>query len=311
MRYIQLELAVLVATFVALSGAQFQSSQFRIQPDSMGFIPSLQQDSSEDQIPSATVNYRQQSYEYEEDEDETQQVTPTPNRRQQQTYLRPNYNAQPNNNPKGNKKLIEEELEVEEPDRLSLLLEKSTFNCEGRTGYYADEGVNCEVFHYCQENQKHSWICPEGFSFHQVHLICMPPSGDNICDQSSKYHVVNDYLYKAINLEEHETRPNVSLKYSERYYPESFYTDERHDRDDDYSHERRQPIQVAIRKAPTTALPSYRQATLQANQGAYRSPDDINISLQQRRPQIIFNNPTTARYQQQQQQEEEEYNYEK
>lgn len=70
----------------------------------------------------------------------------------------------------------------------------------------------------------------------------MPPSGDNICEQSSKYHVVNDYLYKPINMEEHETRPNVTLKYSERYYPESFYTDERRDRDD-YSHEqRRQPV---------------------------------------------------------------------
>lgn len=132
--YIQLELTVLVAAFVVLSAAQFHSSQFRIQPDSMGFVPSLQQDSSEDQIPSATVNYRQQSYEYEEEEDETQQVTPTPNRRQQQTYLRPTYNTQPSSNPKSNKKLIEEELEVEEPDRLSLLLEKSTFNCEGRTG---------------------------------------------------------------------------------------------------------------------------------------------------------------------------------
>lgn len=63
-----------------------------------------------------------------------------------------------------------------------------------------------------------------------------------------------------------------------------------------------------MRKTPTT--PSYRQPiTLQPNQAAvYRSPDDINISLQQRRPQIIFNNPTTARYQPQ---EEEEYSYEK
>lgn len=70
----------------------------------------------------------------------------------------------------------------------------------------------------------------------------MPPSGDNICDQSSKYHVVNDYLYKPINEEEHQTRPNVTLKYSERYYPESFYQDDRQD-NDDYSHERqRQPV---------------------------------------------------------------------
>lgn len=109
--------------------------------------------------------------------------------------------------------------------------------------YYADEGLGCEVFHYCQENQKHSWICPEGFTFHQVHLICMPPSGDNICEQSSKYHVVNDYLYKPINEEEHQTRPNVTLRYSERYYPESFYVDERRDREEDYSRERvRQPV---------------------------------------------------------------------
>lgn len=71
----------------------------------------------------------------------------------------------------------------------------------------------------------------------------MPPSGDNICDQSSKYHVVNDYLYKAINVEEHQSRPNVTLKYSERYYPESFYTDERYDRErDEYAQERRQPV---------------------------------------------------------------------
>lgn len=101
--------------------------------------------------------------------------------------------------------------------------------------YYADEGLGCEVFHYCQENQKHSWICPEGFSFHQVHLICMPPSGENICQQSSKYHVVNDYLYKPVNLAEHESKPNITLRYSERYYPENFYQD---DRQDDYQQDR-------------------------------------------------------------------------
>lgn len=99
--------------------------------------------------------------------------------------------------------------------------------------YFADESVNCEVFHYCQENQKHSWVCPEGFQFHQVHLICMPPSNDNSCQQSSKYHIVNDFLYKPINLEEHQTRPNVTLRYSERYYPEDIYRDERQEADDE------------------------------------------------------------------------------
>lgn len=66
---------------------------------------------------------------------------------------------------------VAEELEEkeEEPDRLTLLLPQSKFDCVNKqTGYYADEDLNCEVFHYCQDNAKHSWICPEGFTFHQV-----------------------------------------------------------------------------------------------------------------------------------------------
>lgn len=80
--------------------------------------------------------------------------------------------------------LQEEELEKEEeePDRLTLLLPQSKFDCTAKkTGYYADDGLNCEVFHYCQDNARHSWICPEGFLFHQVRsttvfiiLLCGP-----------------------------------------------------------------------------------------------------------------------------------------
>lgn len=62
-------------------------------------------------------------------------------------------------------------------------------------------------------------------------------------------------------------------------------------------------IQVGIRKSIQNTTPqAYRSSTQQPL--AYRSPSDINIPLQQRRPQIVFT-PTTARY------EEEEYNYEK
>lgn len=76
----------------------------------------------------------------------------------------------------------------------------------------------------------------------------MPPSSDNICEQSSKYHIVNDYLYKPINVEEHQTKPNITLRYSERYYPESFYHDERQDRQQEYQQERRQPVYIFILK---------------------------------------------------------------
>ena len=53
---------------------------------------------------------------------------------------------------------------------------------------------------------------------------------------------------------------------------------------------------------------AYRQQQQQSNQqqqqNAYRSPDEINISLQQRRP---FYGQTTTRYED----DEERYNYEK
>lgn len=56
----------------------------------------------------------------------------------------------------------------------------------------------------------------------QVHLICMPPGGDNICDKSADYHFVNDFLYKPLNLDEYQQKPNVTLKYSDRYYPDNY-----------------------------------------------------------------------------------------
>lgn len=51
----------------------------------------------------------------------------------------------------------------------------------------------------------------------------MPPGADNICDKSSQFHFVNEYLYKPLNLEEHQNKPNVSLRYSDRYYPNQYY----------------------------------------------------------------------------------------
>ncbi|XP_037941877.1 transcription factor SPT20 homolog [Teleopsis dalmanni] len=197
------------------------------------------------------LGYRQQQrpvYDYsqsEEDQEEApRQVYQSRNNKQQTNFLRP-----------GKKQSSEEETEEEEeePDRLSTLLAKSSFNCNTKTtGYYADESLNCEVFHYCQDNQRHSWICPEGFTFHQIHLICMPPSNENICQQSSKYHIVNDYLYKPINLQEHQSKPNVTLRYSERYYPENYYENDRYVDDDEAPRQRvnhqRQPVQVGFQQ---------------------------------------------------------------
>ena len=118
-------------SFVALAAAQF--SQFRI-PQGSGFVPSplnRQEESNErDSTPSAAVNFRTASYEYEEEDDP--EPTQPPNRRQQSAYIRPNQFTSTGKKPQ--KPIAEEELEIEEPDRLTILLEKSEFNCDGRTG---------------------------------------------------------------------------------------------------------------------------------------------------------------------------------
>lgn len=68
---------------------------------------------------------------------------------------------------------VEEEEEEVKPDKLQLLLQKTDFSCaEKKDGYYADEAVECEIFHYCQDRTRHSWLCPEGASFHQVRKYC-------------------------------------------------------------------------------------------------------------------------------------------
>ncbi|CAG2181062.1 unnamed protein product, partial [Oppiella nova] len=72
------------------------------------------------------------------------------------------------------KRLAEEE-EEKKPDRLALLLQESKFTCgDKKDGYYADESVGCQVFHYCVAGAKHSWQCPENTVFHQIHLNCVP-----------------------------------------------------------------------------------------------------------------------------------------
>ncbi|XP_068621433.1 uncharacterized protein [Battus philenor] len=170
----------------------------------------------------------------------------------------------------------EEEEEKEEPDRLSELLQQSKFNCVGKqTGYYADEELNCEVFHYCQENVKHSWICPDGFTFHQVHLICMPATQENICQRSSKYHFVNDYLYRPINQEEVDRKPNVSLKYSDRFYPAEVYRDDRYEQEEEEEEEQTQ----------RTVAPQQQRPAPRPQQQVFRSAEEVNIPLTQRRPQ--------------------------
>lgn len=74
----------------------------------------------------------------------------------------------------------------------------------------------------------------------------MPPGSDNICAKSSQFHFVNEFLYKPINLEEHQNKPNVSLKYSDRYYPDNYYAG-RYDEEQQQQHyQRKQPVRFCL-----------------------------------------------------------------
>lgn len=200
-----------------------------------------------------------------------------------------NFQIQPQRNnqlrgPPANRQQLENEASYEyedeenEPDRLTQLLVNSKFQCSSKKdGYYADESLNCEVFHYCQDNVKHSWMCPNQFMFHQVHLICVPPSTENICKQSSQFHFVNEYLYRPVNAKEASSNSNVSLRYADRYYPEG------------YAHgdplNEQYLIEASQRSSVATNAPSSSSSNSKKQQ-VYFSADSVNIPLNQRRPSI-------------------------
>ncbi|KAI8428332.1 hypothetical protein MSG28_002526 [Choristoneura fumiferana] len=232
----------------------------------------------------AGYQQRPQEQEYPVQRQQYQEERPRP---QQQQQRKPQ-DQRPLKLQQQHQQEVDDELEEEkeEPDRLATLLQQSKFNCVNKqSGYYADEELNCEVFHYCQDSVKHSWICPEGFTFHQVHLICMPPTHDNICQKSSKYHFVNEYLYRPINEEEVQRKPNVSLKYSDRYYPAEVYRDDRYEEESEEEEEapRRAPQQLQQLQARPSPRPQQQQQPQ-----VFRSAEEVNIPLVQRRPQRPF-----------------------
>lgn len=100
-------------------------------PHPQGFSArSLEADDEEyEQQAQTHLAYRQRAYDYsqeEEQEEAPRQLYQSRNNvKQQNTYLKSNKNV----------KTSSEELEEEEeePDRLSLLLEKSQFNCNSKT----------------------------------------------------------------------------------------------------------------------------------------------------------------------------------
>jgi len=139
------------------------------------------------------------------------------------SYARPKASIQPKAKLTADEEEAAKEAEEEKkPSELEILLSNSKFTCANlKNGYYADRSVECRVFHYCVDGAKHSWQCPAGTVFHQVHLNCVPAAQD-ICSQTEKYHFVNDYLHRPI---EESLKPNQTVRYHQRYYPDEFLGD--------------------------------------------------------------------------------------
>lgn len=132
-------ITTLLAASVALHSCQPQGFTAPAREEQPKIVVAIAEDKSDDlATASANTNYRQQQqvYEYDEEEEEAA-AAPTAsvhhnqqiNRRQQnqQQYVRKGGQT--------NRDILDElEDEREEPDRLTQLLEKSAFKCEGRTG---------------------------------------------------------------------------------------------------------------------------------------------------------------------------------
>lgn len=143
----------------------------------------------------------------------------------------------------------------------------------------------------------------------------MPPSSDNICQQSSQFHFVNDFLYRPINADEVHARPNVSLRYADRYYPENYYETINEEENGERTfhtrqqepprQQQQQPIGQGSAPRPSRPTPQqFQQPTLRplaqvpqhftrqpiaytggaGNNQVYHSAEEVNIPLQSRRP---------------------------
>lgn len=163
----------------------------------------------------------------------------------------------------------------------------------------------------------------------------MPPSSENICKQSTQYHFVNDFLYRPVNTEEFNSRPNVTLRYGDRYHPgSSFDAGEEYDREEDDEPQRPpqfrqhqqqpalrqrihqlqpQPTQQHVLSTPRPLAQQQPQQQFARQQPSpnqvFHSSEDINIPLQQRRPVALQSQRPTFQQQQQQQEQQQQNDF--
>ncbi|XP_023232252.1 U-scoloptoxin(01)-Cw1a-like [Centruroides vittatus] len=89
------------------------------------------------------------------------------------------------------------------PAGADLILSKTlqnTFSCEGKDGgYYADQGMDCQIFHVCHPTEKkteqYSFICGNLTVFNQQTMTCSHPDDAVPCNKAHEFFHLNERLF--------------------------------------------------------------------------------------------------------------------
>lgn len=105
---------------------------------------------------------------------------------------------------------------------------------------------------------------------------------------------------RQINEEEVRQRPNATIRYSDRYYPDSYRAGQEHEnyyqqQQEQEEQPRHQHVLVAQRRPAQQQQQQQQQVTEQqvyvpqvrARPQVFRSPEEVNIPLHHRRPQNL------------------------
>uniref|UniRef100_A0A4D5RA58 SLPTX1 n=1 Tax=Scolopendra viridis TaxID=118503 RepID=A0A4D5RA58_SCOVI len=89
--------------------------------------------------------------------------------------------------------------EDEKPPNLTKLPPNLSFSCDGKKpGFYADQQIECQVYHICSPNNEHStFLCGPGTIFHQKNLVCDLPTNYDCADASKDADEGNAHAFES------------------------------------------------------------------------------------------------------------------
>ncbi|GAB6027823.1 hypothetical protein CHUAL_002052 [Chamberlinius hualienensis] len=99
---------------------------------------------------------------------------------------------------------------------LHRLPEDIYFSCDDKLpGYYADVDYKCQVWHFCNDGRRQSFLCPNGTIYSQEKFVC--EWWFNVdCSSSSSHFGRNEDLYKVpVKVEAPEAQPQPQYAYEQ------------------------------------------------------------------------------------------------